>query len=103
MITLKIDTSSREEIILALSINGKKNEIRRKINKGSEMLIPLIRQILSENKIKIDQIDEVIVSEGPGSYTGLRVGVSVANALSKFLNIPINNKPPGKIVEPIYK
>ena len=39
-----------------------------------------------------DVVDEIEVDRGPGSYTGIRVGVSVANALGFALNIPVNGK-----------
>ena len=47
-------------------------------------------------------IDAIEVNAGPGSFTGLRVGASIANALSFALGIPVNGKPLGEIVEPRY-
>ena len=42
------------------------------------ILAPFIEEILKENNLTIRDLSAVAVSEGPGSYTGLRVGVSVA-------------------------
>ena len=44
----------------------------------SSMLVPYIVEILQEAGLKGSELDAVAVSEGPGSYTGLRVGVSTA-------------------------
>ena len=42
--------------------------------------------------MEFKDLKEVEVEIGPGSFTGLRVGVSVANALGYSLNIPVNGK-----------
>jgi tRNA threonylcarbamoyladenosine biosynthesis protein TsaB len=51
----------------------------------------------------VQDVDEINVEEGPGSYTGLKVGVSVANALSFALGKKVNGKMIGEIVEPTYE
>jgi tRNA threonylcarbamoyladenosine biosynthesis protein TsaB len=55
----------------------------------SEMLTVFIQQLFTENKLHPTQISAVSVSMGPGSYTGLRIGVSVAKGLCYGLNIPL--------------
>ena len=47
----------------------------------ASMLTYYIEQILKVQRIKIEEIDAIAVSKGPGSYTGLRIGVSVAKGL----------------------
>jgi len=103
MIYLRIDSSKQNEIEVVLEINGKRKTVKKKFLKGSEILLPSIKEMLNNNNLKVRQIDEVFVKRGPGSYTGIRVGLSVANTLSHFLNIPINGKTFGKTIEPIYK
>ena len=44
---------------------------------------------MKKYKIKLADIDAIAVYQGPGSYTGLRVGISVANAMAWALNIPV--------------
>ena len=56
--------------------------------KGSEDLLVKIDQILSQNKLTLKNIKAIIINQGPGSFTGLRVGISVVNVLSRFLEIP---------------
>ncbi len=48
-----------------------------------------IKAILNDNKIELNQMQGVLVYKGPGSFTGLRIGITVANALAGSLNIPI--------------
>jgi tRNA threonylcarbamoyladenosine biosynthesis protein TsaB len=52
-------------------------------------LTVLIDKLFFEKEIDIKRLDAVAVSRGPGSYTGLRIGVSVAKGISFALNIPL--------------
>jgi len=52
-------------------------------------LQPAIKNILADTAIKISEIDAVAVTEGPGSYTGLRIGMSSAKGLCFALNKPL--------------
>lgn len=52
-------------------------------------LHPFIKEILEENQINIKQLDAIAVSRGPGSYTGLRIGVSTAKGLCFSLDKPL--------------
>jgi tRNA threonylcarbamoyladenosine biosynthesis protein TsaB len=55
----------------------------------SVRLMPSIEQLLKDTGIKPVDLDRIIVAEGPGSYTGVRIGVTVAKTLAWSLNIPI--------------
>lgn len=93
---LIIDSSSNIETKVGLDIDGK---IILKIKNGkikSQIVLRLIDRILKENKVKLNQIEEIEVNEGPGSFTGLRVGVAIANGLSFSLKIPVNGKKVGE-------
>lgn len=57
---------------------------------------------LNQSHKTIQDLTQIEIFTGPGSFTGLRVGIAIANALSFALNLPINNQPPGTIIEPYY-
>lgn len=97
---LLIDTSKREEVNVAVNFHGKKYKKTLK-NIQSQNVLKLIDQLLKEKSIKLSDIKEIEVNTGPGSFTGLRIGVSVANALGFALKIPVNGKKAGE-VHPSY-
>ena len=100
---LTIDTSDNKKISVGLEINNKRDEITQdSIVLRSEAALPVIEKLLKKNNLNISQIDEIKINKGPGSFTGLRVGVSIANALSFLLKIPVNKKKVGELEEPVY-
>jgi len=54
----------------------------------SERLMPLVDRLLVETGLEREELDAVAASAGPGSFTGLRIGVSTARALAQGLGIP---------------
>lgn len=62
----------------------------------SEKLMPLIELLMNELELKIQDIDVIAISEGPGSYTGLRIGAAIAKSMAYAVNIPIVNIPTTK-------
>ncbi len=59
---------------------------------GSQVLLPLIEKLLDKNNLEKKDLSGIEVNTGPGSFTGIRVGVSVANALGFSLGIPVNGE-----------
>ena len=105
-----INTKDQKQISVSLKKDG---EVMKNLSAeneyGSQVLLPLTIKLLSHTKnvknpqVSIqfhpggghsiwDQLDGIEVETGPGSFTGLRVGVSVANALGFTLGIPVNGK-----------
>ncbi len=92
-VVLEIDTSVMKEVSVGLVIDGKTHK-KRLVSDTSraQALLPLIKKMLKETNLTLADIREISVVQGPGSFTGLRVGISVANMLSVLLGIPINGK-----------
>ena len=67
-----------------LTINEKKNSL-----KHSEIITLQIKDVIDRADISIDELSAVSLSEGPGSYTSLRVGMSAAKAICYGNNIPL--------------
>ena len=55
----------------------------------ASMLIPLIQEMLSEAQVEFKDIDLIVSTYGPGSFTGLRIGLTTAKTLSLALDIPL--------------
>ncbi len=90
---LYINTQDRNQIEVAIKKDGEVVESSSQKNEfGSQVLLPLIESVLKKKGLKFRDLTEIEVATGPGSFTGLRVGVSVANALGFSLGIPINGK-----------
>jgi|SRR6266404_1662775 len=86
---LHIDTTSREKIIVG--IDDKRFE-RESKEGSSQMLLPFIDHILTSEGRDVKDITEIKVNTGPGSFTGIRVGVAVANTLGFVLKVPVDGK-----------
>ena len=55
----------------------------------SESMITLIKSVLDDHTIQFDQLSSVGVTAGPGQYTGIRLGVAMANSIAMAVSIPI--------------
>lgn len=55
----------------------------------AENLAVFVDEILKKNQFKVSDLDAIAISEGPGSYTGLRIGVSLAKGLCYGGNVPL--------------
>ncbi|MCB0467053.1 MAG: tRNA (adenosine(37)-N6)-threonylcarbamoyltransferase complex dimerization subunit type 1 TsaB [Aequorivita sp.] len=77
---------------VAIAVDGKIKAIREENSQKfshAEKLHVFIEAVLEEAKIDKKNLDAVAVSKGPGSYTGLRIGVSAAKGLCFALDIPL--------------
>ncbi len=83
--------SSTEVCSVALANNGKLVSLKENQEglNHSELLGVFVRDILEENAISAEKLDAIAVSKGPGSYTGLRIGVSLAKGICYAAQKPL--------------
>ena len=87
---LSIDTSSKICSVALLEDENIIDEIS--LDNGlthSENLMPITSEILNRNNIKLSQIELMVCCVGPGSFTGIRIGVSSCKAMAEVNNLPI--------------
>lgn len=90
MMILSVDTSSAEFSVALLEEGMLIDEFESDSpNQHSSSLIPAIDRLLSKNCCDIEKIDAFCVGLGPGSFTGLRVGITTMRALALALKKPI--------------
>jgi tRNA threonylcarbamoyladenosine biosynthesis protein TsaB len=90
LFTLAIDTSSKSGSVALLREESLVQQRHLDPLVGSaRTLAPAIEQLLGENQLRPDQLNLVAVSTGPGSFTGLRVGITTAKTLAYALHCDI--------------
>ncbi len=90
MISLFLDTSSKKLVVILVKDNkiiGFKE--LESINDHASHLIPFIDELLKDNNITTKDINKVFVVNGPGSFTGTRIGVTVGKVLAYSNDIPV--------------
>lgn len=90
MYSLFLDTHDKKVIIILFK-NCKVIDHFELIsnNKHSVITLPAIKNILENNNLLVKDLNEVIVVNGPGSFTGERIAVTIAKTMAFALNIPI--------------
>ncbi len=99
-IVLYIDTSDSLVTKVALIKAAVKKEYTEKTGQNkSQNLLPLIEKVLKLEKLTLADLTAIEVNPGPGSFTGVRVGVAVANTLGWVLKLKVNGK---RVEQPVY-
>lgn len=65
------------------------NRTSEEKNMHAQLVTQFIYQVLEEASLTTEQLDAIALSEGPGSYTGMRIGTSVAKGMCYALDIPL--------------
>lgn len=90
MISLYLDTSCKYLCIgLAKDYQIIYKFQQEAFKKQSEMTIPMLKKALDLNNLTLDDINEVVVTIGPGSFTGIRIGMCIAKVLASLKKIPL--------------
>ena len=87
---LFIDT--HDELITVALKNNDELFIKTKMSEYSHSVytMPLIESLFKENNLNVKDLNKIIVINGPGSFTGIRIGLSIAKTMAYALNIDIN-------------
>lgn len=91
-IILYINTTDPLITHVEILSGGETKKFSEKRQHASQAILPLIEKALNEEKLELKNVTAVEVHPGPGSFTGVRVGVAVANTLGFMLKIPVNGK-----------
>ena len=88
---LHLDTTTKK-CSVALAQNGElmvQKELLSEEFSHSEQLHPFIEEVLKESGLESSSLSAIAISKGPGSYTGLRIGVAAAKGLCFALDLPL--------------
>lgn len=80
------------ETCSAAFFDGKKvvSEIVESMERGqAERLLPMVREVLEKAHVGFEDVDAVAVTTGPGSFTGVRVGLAAADGIALAANLPM--------------
>jgi len=103
MNVLLIDTTNNKEVVVCLRIDGKEFVKKQPLDtRKAQVVLPMAEKLLQEKKLRLKDLTGIEVNPGPGSFTGIRVGLSIANTLGFLLQIPVNSKKVGELAEAIY-
>lgn len=90
MITLLLDTSYKELNIGLLRDEKWLVKISMEaFKKQSELTMPMIQQIFQEEKIAPSELNQIVITEGPGSYTGIRISMTIAKVLGAIGKVEV--------------
>lgn len=90
MITLYIDTSSSYLYTGIVKDSKLLIEVKEELGHNlSEVALPKIVEMFDKTSLKAKDITKIVVVNGPGSFTGIRVGLTIAKVFAWSLNIPI--------------
>lgn len=83
--------SANKLLVVALAKEGKVVDeiIYEAWQRQSEMMVPEIENIMERNHISKEDLSSLVVGIGPGSYTGIRIGLTIAKTMCYALNIPM--------------
>lgn len=90
MISLFIDTSN-SDVVIGLLENGRliEKETRSILNEHSKYAVSIIDEVLKKANISTYSVGEILVVNGPGSFTGIRIGLTISKVYAYLTNIKV--------------
>ncbi|MCE9948633.1 tRNA (adenosine(37)-N6)-threonylcarbamoyltransferase complex dimerization subunit type 1 TsaB [Hafnia paralvei] len=86
---LAIDTAT-EACSVALWNNGEKHALFEICpREHTQRILPMVQQILAESGVSLNQLDALAFGRGPGSFTGVRIGIGIAQGLAMGADLPM--------------
>ncbi len=90
MATLLALDASTEACSVALLHNGEKTSLDELANRAhTQRILPMIDNLLSQSGLKLNQMDAIVFGQGPGSFTGVRVGAGIVQGLALGADLPV--------------
>jgi tRNA threonylcarbamoyladenosine biosynthesis protein TsaB len=86
---LAIETSTEACSVALRTANGDISRYAEEPRSHTQLLMPMIKSVLSEAAISVTELNALSVTIGPGSFTGLRIGFGVTQGLAYGLDIPV--------------
>lgn len=90
MITLCMDTSYKDLVIalykdeILIDVYEEKSERQQ-----SEKVFPVLQGLFEKNNLTVDDISQIVISDGPGSYTGVRIAMTIAKLMASLKKIDL--------------
>lgn len=90
MITLLLDTA-KDDLNIGLLQDDQLiiNYSQPAKQKQSEITMPVLQQLLTQHQLTPKQINQIVITQGPGSFTGLRIAMTIAKVLAAFTPIQL--------------
>lgn len=88
MYSLLLDSSNRN-LSVAIGLDGRVFASKEydAWQQQSELMIPAIEELLKENHLTLQHLNAIVVAIGPGSYTGVRIAVTIAKIMAFLLDV----------------
>ncbi|VFP88744.1 tRNA (adenosine(37)-N6)-threonylcarbamoyltransferase complex dimerization subunit type 1 TsaB [Candidatus Erwinia haradaeae] len=86
---LALETTAEACSVALLNQKNQISYFEHCFRKHAQRILPLIKKILENEEVTLKKIDAIAFSRGPGNFTGVRIGASIAQGLALGSNIPL--------------